>query len=256
MSNNYCYAFRGDKCFESMDKHVEGIVRCLRSRWEFSAIKKKLRHIFGVDELLIEDLLITIAILHDIGKTLNGFQKLCRVERCERFPQHYIISARFATTIGVEVGILPQDPEERKKLFNDIINKELQKINEEVLYTVTVVIPILFHHYAQVEEEAFFKDVNVQAFTIDSICSKMYLDLIKSIDSYPQTEVGRKIINAIANTINKHSTIDLLLISLEKDSVLSYTPTFMRGLAEAFVGLLNICDGRVAYINRERCGVE
>lgn len=250
-----CYAFKGNRCYELMSDHISGIIECLRSRWEFKGLKEKLKRLLGVDISLIEDLFISTALIHDIGKASMDFQDECFRGECKSFYKHYVISAKFAVTLGVEADILPRNPRYREDLFNKVIsgNLDLNNVNKEVLYIALVILPILFHHYAQIDEEVLFKDIDKKFFTMSSPCRTTFINITKSIPCYPQSNLGKNIVNVLVSIIDKDNEIPLLLLPLTKDMALSYEPKFMRVVIESSTGLLNMCDGNVAHKNRKEC---
>lgn len=253
MSNDLCYAYRDEKgCAESYRAHIVGIMECLRKCWELTAVVRKLRRLFNVDEKLIRGLIKFSVILHDIGKIDSEIQSECRRNLCRNFPQHYMVSASLAIAVGLKSGLigsleLQQLP---TKIHELLTSNNYDGLNELELYILIVVLPTFLHHYAGVEEDAITKPLERRSIRFDEVCRVEVIDLLNELKDEVPVELLMKLINTLHSILNE-GQIPLPPLFIKPDTLFSYTQTFSKALTEAITGLLNLCDGRVAYMNRK-----
>lgn len=249
-----CYAFRDafKNCEETMERHIMGIVECLQQRWEFNFLVKKVSRLLRTEEQLVKDLTYIVAVLHDFGKMKKEFQERCRQGACKSFPKHYITSARFAMSVAFRSGTLTLNTA-KEKVYN-LLTKPTEPNRVYDLgdvYILSVVIPVLLHNYAHLQEESLLKAEHEMLMTIDECCREVYLRILEHVEKkYVITPTGKGLLKAIRNGLS-NLEIELSILSLLNPEVLlNYIPSTEKMVAEALTGLLNICDGRVAYINR------
>lgn len=243
-----CYAFREGNCREeTLEEHVVGILKCLESRWEFNGFLRKTGKLLNIEMNIIAWLIKLSALLHDIGKTSTDIQQKCRKESCTEFPYHFIHSARFATSLGIESGVL-QAPIE--SVFTDLLWSEVGRLNISHIYVVIVVVPVLLHHYAGVSEKSLSRGIMESELTleIDELCRQSLFSLVGILGNDAPHEL-EPLINKLSDMI-KGGKVNLSPIPGIEKFLQSYKLSFAKSLAEAVTGLLNICDGVVAKRNR------
>ncbi|MEM1644141.1 MAG: hypothetical protein QXS70_07075 [Desulfurococcaceae archaeon] len=251
-----CYAFREMDCKETLAQHVLGIIKCLNEAWEAEGLKRKISRIHNVSELVVSDMLLLAGIMHDLGKTKKELQDSCSKE-CLRFKQHYIISARLALKLGYGVQELDLSPDNIENKLRELLNnKRLEHLDPGDTYLLVVVLPILFHHYSQVvDESSIFEglDSAERFLEMHEDCITELVTVISEASKSLKSEVGLKIMEELKSVMNKGS-IELSFINSKmlKEVSESYECIPGRLIVEAATGLLNLCDGRVAFNNR-RC---
>lgn len=246
-----CYAFRdaSENCEELMEEHVKGIIELMRSRWEFHGLVKKVSKLLKVDEKLVEDFLYIAVLLHDFGKMLEEYQRECREKGHTIFWRHYEISARFAINVAYKVNVLSTDDIERriKKLLNE---GDIQECDEGDLFLLTVVIPVYFHNYAHLNEKKVFDVYPKTKVKLDQGCKITMSKLIGVIRELAKSDLAKKLLNVI-NEEAMHGEVELSVLPLNRDTLLSFKATPGKAIAEALIGLINICDGQIARKNRK-----
>ena len=248
-----CYAFRKESKEETLTEHVVGIATCLKEIWETEGLKQKLMKVYKVSKSLVNDLLLSAAILHDIGKAEEELQNTCK-EECSSFKHHYVISALLALKLGYEVQELNLSPDNiETRIRRLLINRNLNYLDLGDAYLLIVVLPVLLHHYAQIVNEYSILDGLSTAkryIKIHKDCVDELKTVINELRNTFESETGREILNKLENLITKE-TIEPAFINekLIQDSC-SYEYIPGRLVVEATTGILNLCDGRVAYKNR------
>ncbi|MEM2354175.1 MAG: hypothetical protein QXF91_04835 [Desulfurococcaceae archaeon] len=244
-----CYAYRGKGCCEeTLEKHVVGILHCLESRWEFNGLVGKTSRLLNIDRDIIAWLIRLSAVLHDIGKASSDIQQKCR-EECTKFPYHFVYSARFAVSLGIKSGILQGSIE---SVFNNLLWSEGDRLsmNLDGLYIVVVVIPVLLHHYAGTSEKSLLRRIIESELTLEigKPCMLSLLSIVEILRN--EAPRGLKpLVDKLSDMITKGKA-DLSVIPGLQTFLHSYRISFAKYLAEAVIGLLNICDGIVAKQNR------
>lgn len=245
-----CYAFREGKCREeTLEEHVLGILQCLESRWEFNGLIRKTSKLLNIDRNIIAWLIKLSALLHDIGKTSPDIQQKCREESCTTFPNHFVYSARFAVSLGIKSGVLPERIE---PIFNNLLwfDEDRLSMSLDDLYITVVVIPVLLHHYAGVSEKSLSHGIIESGLMleIDDSCKNSLLSLVGVLRNDAPFEL-RPLVDKLSDMI-KEGRADLSTIPRLRTFLRTYSLSFIKSLAEAITGLLNICDGVIAKQNR------
>lgn len=250
MTQCECYAYKSEKgCVETFRDHVVGLINCVDERWEFRGLVKKLSKLYGFSEEIFRDLVTLSLMLHDIGKITRTFQEECRRAYCVTFTNHYVLSSKFAVTLGKKAGLLNQRLD---NWFTEFLSgfKEPKSISD--FYLVLVVLPVLLHHYAGISEKSLLKaleETRNADFEVDPVCGNCVNSLISDISIRSDELKGVK--EALIELI-KESKIELSTIPLDENHLSNYMPSPTKAIIEASTGLLNLCDGRVAYEHR-RC---
>ncbi len=253
-----CYAFRSKSKNkeETLRKHIIGITECLKEAWETEGIKKKLAKIHGINKSVTNDMLLLAGLIHDIGKTESELQNECR-EECTSFKHHYITSAMLALKLGYETKELNLCPDNIEEKLKKILSREKRLRNLDLgdTYLLIVVLPILLHHYAQVTSELSVLEGlnNIKRFIqIHESCVNEITSIIDEVSQVFESEIGLRILSNLKDIITKKEPIELSLINrkLFQEASSSYEYVSGRIMTEAFTGILNLCDGRVASSNR------
>lgn len=248
-----CYAFRDASREETLTQHALGIIKCFSEKWEVEGLKKKLSRIHCVSESLVSDLLLLAGLMHDIGKTKKELQNDCDKE-CTRFRQHYIVSAQLALKLGYEVPELNLSPDNVKDRLRRVLNRdELRCLDSSDAYLLIVVLPTLLHHYSQVRESSILDGLDSAEVSVEihKNCIMELTSIINEAGKLLRSELGMKILNRLRDIVNEES-LELGIIDRrtfqEASSSYEYAPG--RLIAEAVIGILNLCDGLVASTNR------
>lgn len=255
-----CYAFREAGREETFSQHVLGIVKCYEGMWEYEGFKKKVSRIHNLSELVVGDLLLLSAVIHDLGKAKKKLQDMCSVE-CTSFRQHYITSAQLALKLGYaisELNLSPDNIEEKlKKLICDggLDDNRLKHLDSGDAYLLIVVLPVLLHHYAQVVSESSILDGLGSAETyleIHEDCATELTTIINEVSKSIKSGVCQKILGELRKVaIEKGVRLSIINNKILNESK-SYEYVPERFIIEAATGLLNLCDSRVASRNRRR----
>lgn len=250
-----CYAYRKADCVETIAEHVLGIVECQAGMWEFEGFKRKISRIYGVDENIVGDMLIVAAVLHDVGKTRKDFQDRCS-EECVSFTSHYVDSALIALNLGDLVEGLDLGPDSLERRLKKLLSCErLDRLDIGGLYLLVVVLPVLLHHYAQiVSESSIFNGLNSSRSFIEihEDCVNELLEAVNKVsDQWIKSEVGRELLKKFEKQVIERR-LELGVINSRELEEFSNSYEYVPGrfIVEAAVGILNLCDGRVAFSNR------
>jgi len=258
-----CYAYREFKnaswVEELYEDHVRGIWKCFDERWEFKGLIVKASRLLGISESEVEGYIKLAAILHDIGKLRRKEQEDCRSAGCVSFRHHYALSARvvhsLARSLDLDIDL---------NRFTEDISKN-DKVGDKVAYFALVFVPVLLHHYAQITFVDDLREaINYASDQINmyedcvSVCEKLLKDLKDELESKGVTNtkaimrIVEEALKTVKNSkfklrgiIDSDKLIELLQSPEEKSEVLR-----VRFIAEAVLGLLNMCDGIVAKEHR------
>jgi len=235
-----------------MKEHISGMLKRLRERWEYYAALQKYEKLLGVERDVLNSLIKLAIILHDVGKSKREYQERC-IENCTSFPYHYAISARVAMQFTNLTGV-------KVPLIDELSSKPSYRPSLGVLYLSVVVLPILLHHYAQVTEESLIRAIratkNINEIEIYEPCREIYMETLYTLLKYlkrPQSELTDMLEKAY-EVLSESSKIKLATLPLINEYSLlkiyaKVSP--LLTLVEVFTGILNICDGLVACVNRE-----
>lgn len=249
-----CYAFRSkEHCEETLEEHLAGVVKCVEERWEFNGLVRKVSRLTGVKGEIIGFLVRLSAFLHDVGKAQVGIQSDCRKRYCEEFQYHYVVSAMFAYKLGVESGVVRQRMEEKlRRLLVATGSAEQVELDIEGLYLTIVVLPVLLHHYAGIGDSSIENGLKTTSllFEIDGACRESLLNAYKYLEQNTPQELAT-LGDEFKELVNS-GIVELGVLQGVTSFLRSYEPSFAKALVEAVTGLLNMCDGIVAGINRSR----
>ncbi len=259
----HCYAYKQNDTQETYFEHVEGIIKCMSSSWEYKALVKKLSIMLGISEKEIESLLRLTAILHDIGKLDEETQKKCISGECTEFKHHYAISARVASFLATKAGLVLEKKREKglNIIFQDVDHLSVDK--DTYAFYILVVFPILLHHYAQITEESLMNAIEktreIEKLYIHRDCVEVLKRLIdeyllnNSVDKHSLDEksVAFEVTFKLKEELEKNNIIKLCVLPIDNiKEIFSYEYSPWKYVIEAVTGLLNMCDGRVAYSHR------
>jgi CRISPR/Cas system-associated endonuclease Cas3-HD len=249
-----CYAFRkseeGGARYETMEEHVGGMLKYLGEIWEYKAFLSKYEKVLGVERDIIDSLIRLAIVLHDFGKTIRDFQERCDVGDCEQFPYHYAISARLAMKLVEQLKV----PTVRE------LSKLSYKPPFGALYVSIVVLPILLHHYAWITEESLVQAVEetkiINEVEIYEPCRAFYIRELERLKrpSKASHELSKVVEHAL-EVLTRGNRVKLASLPFNSDSVNELVGVYRKispliTLVEASTGIINICDGRVAWRNR------
>lgn len=247
-----CFAFKSGSCEETYLEHVRGIMECIDGLWEYKSLLRKISMLLNIEEENIRALTRLLVVLHDIGKLAEDNQKECFNVGCTRFEYHYIISARVASGLLVD---LYEDIDETIRAI--LYDEESNNINT-LSYYVLVVFPIMFHHYAQITEESLEKALNKTRELGELKIYDKCIDMLREIiaEYFPRSESNDQLLSNVIKELEKQLNKGILklgVLALSKLNLLfSYRYSKWKYTIEAIIGILNMCDGKVAYINREQ----
>ena len=263
-----CYAFRSHSCEESMEVHVRSVVNLCRKRWELKGLAAKVSRLVSIDglsrkgvEQLVKEFIIFAAFLHDIGKCDRVYQEKCSRGECTSFPGHDLLSARFALTVAHNTGIIGGEfasREMERRLHRMFVESKMPSDVGD-LYLVLVVVPIMFHHYAQKRDYALhrkgrglIRGVSTPSgrFEFYRGCIEPTRKVLKELYSTASTHYTKSLLREVENIVVHNLELSVIY---EKVYGGEYSWSFSKSLAEAAIGLLNMCDGRVAIMNRRVC---
>lgn len=249
MLNSKCYAFKSEKgCEETLEDHLLGVLNCIEERWEFKGLVRKISRLVNIDENEIAWLIKLSAILHDIGKTRKEFQDECHRSFCEHFRCHYVISATFAAKLGEESNMFQSLSDK----LHDLEWSDSSILDVGGLYIAVVVLPVLLHHYAGIDERSLQECKRTYSSTldIDEMCKG---DLLSVVNKLKQEVPGRfKELSGKLYDMIKSGRVELTILPQVEDFIKTYKYSFVDSIVEAVTGLLNICDGIVAKRNRTK----
>ncbi len=260
MKTLHCYAFKQKTCQETYLEHVDGIIKCMRRSWEYGALSKKLSRMLGISESEIESLLHLTAILHDIGKLSDETQRKCIDDECTIFPTHHAISARIASYLAGKANLI------YKECYSDIIfrGKDNQSADRYViLFYTLVVFPVLLHNYALTVEKSLVEAIdntrNIKMINLHRDCVNVIKSLVNKylvsnlMNKHVQDEnsIAFRVASILMKQLESSSILELGVLPIEESDMFSHEYSSWKYVIEAVTGLLNMCDGRVAYHHRE-----
>lgn len=248
-----CYAFRG-KCVESFLDHSIGTAKCVDERWELRGIEAKLDLACGVDRRLVRDLVVLTSLLHDIGKVDSEHQARCE-RACEDFQLHYVTSAQFLLLLARRVGMSGFAVDALEGFVESALSascecpKDCAPV-ESWLYLLLVLLPTLIHHYAQIRDLRRLTVSGKRRVTIWPGCSSVLKEVVRRGGSMVRTELARKLLSALSE-LSEEEELDLPSLPFRREHLFSYDhATHQKFVVEAVAGVLNLCDGAVASMNR------
>lgn len=257
VSSTGCYAFRDAIREETLEQHILGIIGCLKSSWEAEGLKQKLSRVHNVCESITNDMLIIAGIMHDVGKARRELQDECNRE-CTKFRHHYVTSAQLALRLGYEVPELDLNPDNiESRLRRLLSHEEIKRLDFGDVYLLIVLFPVLLHHYSQIVSESSIlsglesPERDNRSLIIHKDCVIELASVINKAVKLLESEVGLRILSILRHVVSEES-VELGLISGQtlRDVSSSYEYTPGRLIVEAATGVLNLCDGLVASINR------
>jgi len=254
-----CYAYRKNGCAETWYRHTTDVVECIRSRWETEAFVRKASNVLGVDADIVRDFLLLAGFLHDIAKTDIDQQRRC-ADECAAFPKHWYASAMVALWLGLDAGILGDS---YGGIIVNVFEGAKQNYDVGDAYILLVFMPVLFHNYVHLSEEALFDlhgylGTYVKGmYTVAEGCRAQITMAADRVIETLRTEAAKRLLNRLRNHVNSAGTLGGAVLGEKALRVIALGYGRIEGarikyVAEAATGLLNMCDGRVAYSNR-RC---
>jgi CRISPR-associated endonuclease Cas3-HD len=254
MASLECYAFRkseerGGVRYETMEEHVEGMLKYLGEIWEYKAFLSKYEKLLGVERDIIDSLIRLAIVLHDFGKATRDFQERCYIGDCEQFPYHYAISARLAMRLVEELKV-PR--------IGELSKLPSYKPPFGALYVSIVVLPILLHHYAWVTEESLVQAVEetkkINEVEVSEPCRAFYVRELERLKRLGKASHElAKVVEHALEVLTRGNRVKLASLPFNRIDELvgvygKISPLIT--LVEASTGIINICDGRVAWRNR------
>jgi CRISPR-associated endonuclease Cas3-HD len=247
-----CYAFRSAKGGECLGDHLRGVAECARGRWETRGLARKLSTLYGVSEELVEDLVTLAGALHDVGKSCAEYQQNCR-EVCEEFPDHYVPSAQLSAYIGRLAGLDELSADRMTESFDLVLLEELGDLKAGYLYILAVVVPVLSHHYAQINLARLPSKGMRTELLIHGECVEELRTTFVDLEGVVKTELARRLVATAYTLITRGggSIGDLPVIHLKREHLFNTRkPPPQRFIVDAVLGVLNLCDGLVASRSR------
>lgn len=250
-----CYAYRGREASEPLCEHLRGVYEEAKRRWETRAVAGKVARLCGIDEGLAREAILLSALLHDIGKAAEPLQERCEGGACERWPQHYLISAHWAYVVLSRcLGI------------SDSLTEYLGRVlasgsggDQTRNLALLVLIPVAFHHYHQVRGDVSYEYRYERGnLRVHASCHGCFAELGQLVDAefgeLPRLCRGRPggaigglpgLLQSLGPEEEARSVIfvrNLGRTMLER----SVSPTGFALALEAVTGIVNLCDGLVA----------
>lgn len=278
-----CYAYRDEKSEEPLPNHLADVARYCRERWEFIALANKISKVLNLPRNDVQCAITLAALLHDIGKAAEIYQKDCASNKCTQFRGHHLISMFLADLAFRASGIPLSDSDVASFIIEDRVS-DIEggdgTTAEKKILALLVLLPIVFHHYHQV---GGFTSYNVykngdatnagrfiESPKIWSPCIEKLDAMVQQLDSELAVcrqstvvdwfDVLRKLRQILSNIeLYRESNlyrgsrilVENLGNTIEKN-LKSLSITLSRTVIESVVGLINLCDGYVAY--RARAG--
>jgi len=265
-----CYAYRDDAFEELLLSHLIGVGSCCKERWELGALSSKISRALKLSLDGVRSAILLSSLLHDLGKAAQMFQERCSQGRCTEFYGHYLISAFLMHLALNTAGVLVEGRD-----VSNFIEDRLDDIDRDKIIGILTILPIAFHHYHQVEGfrsyslrdslRNFVEKPKIWGRCMDD------LDLLtKSISTYMLSSTLSKAVANLPSTLsNLERPRDSGFYELYRGSRLFienfYHNIVERGvrlmavtlsgvIIESITGLVNLCDGYVAYRARSRAG--
>lgn len=260
-----CYAYRSSDSEELLLNHLIGVGDCCRKRWEFYALSSKVSRALKLPLDGVRSAILLSSLLHDIGKAAQMFQEQCRQGSCTQFHGHYLVSTFLIhlalNTLGISV--------EGRDVSNFIEDK-LDGMDRDKVIGILILLPTAFHHYHQVQG---FRSYSLGESLSDFVKEpKIYCKCVEDLRSLTENlttyTVDGRLSNLITNLLSVLPDLEMLKNSdLYKGSKLFidnfYWNVIERGVrlmsitlssvvVESIAGLINLCDGYVAYRARNR----
>ncbi len=252
-----CYAYKDEYVKEYFEKHSIEVMKCILDKWESMALVRKISMLLSIEEDLVRDMLVIMSGFHDIGKTFKYYQMRCIEDKCISFPKHYIVSAQFMTFLFNRAFGKLSDNYINDEYVIEVLNGKIHDGDKtRYLYTLTCVLPILLHHYAQVSSPTSFSDtIKYVKHGIYPGCYNAIDTLIQSMQRIVKTNFAQELLEEVKQVIRDNETLGIYLSTmLDPGTIIkkssSYILVFERLLVEAITGVLNMCDGKVALKNR------
>ncbi len=262
-----CYAYRDSASEEPLLEHLEKVAEFCRNRWEFSALAKKISKMLNLDENSVRNVLTLALLLHDIGKAAYIYQERCS-SGCKDFRGHHLLSVFLIHLTYNSMGI--------RITFEDLgkfLEDRFDKLEKDKIIAMLVLLPIIFHHYHQVGgfKSYYISEYrNVEKFIDNPMMWRECLDDLMYLSKIDKqlTPFIEELYGILLN-INGYRDSDLYRASklfienfgkevVEEDVKKLTTPlptiSLAKFIIEAILGLVNLCDGSIAYEARRKLG--
>ena len=253
-----CYAYRDQCKSEELWKHIKDVSDCMKHSYLHTKISKKIswitRGVAGTGEIM--ELIEITGLLHDIGKS---FDELQNGSELTHFPAHDLLGA--STLIRAIHNMFSDAIDGYDDLSKYIVMppeglKSRSKEKDIWLAMNLVVLPILFHHYAQHEYQYWsgrWAEYLSKRYTFER-CGYIIGRLRDQADQY-RYGLSQNLLRSVATVLSESKGVmfpveNLIfkIIQLIRNPV-NIHPT--KYITLAMVGHLNTCDGIVAQRNRE-----
>uniref|UniRef100_A0A7C4BC54 CRISPR-associated endonuclease Cas3 n=1 Tax=Ignisphaera aggregans TaxID=334771 RepID=A0A7C4BC54_9CREN len=255
-----CYAFRDiSKGKEELFvDHAINVTKCAIDaqdalfRVEDSRVLfTKASRILQVSINTVKEFVIIATLLHDMGKVWTKLQKPC-FDRgvCTSFKDHDVMSAHFLLAMGLDLGYIPRDIRLKDLFIAMVLGAPLEAkddFRQALAYMVIVVFPVLLHNYAIASSKKYslpYRPPTAEVGVLEACC-----DDVKALASYLKSHG----ITGVASYLEKVADEKKLkLMPFDPYTVLKTSAHALEipTLVEAFIGLLNFCDGRIASARR------
>ncbi|MCC6057515.1 MAG: hypothetical protein LM568_01175 [Desulfurococcaceae archaeon] len=255
----YCYAYR-DKDRNSKEGFVEhsiNVAKCVTGAKDASircsdaeTLFVKASKVLGVDIEVVRKFATVASLLHDIAKVFEDLQKPCFESGiCRNFKNHDVESAWFLYHMGSELRYIPRSIRLESIVTGIILGlpQVLDDVFKKTLaYVALVMFPVLLHNYAIASSGRVLGVQPRGSYTARRrIYGKCRSDL-EELGKYLEEQGIEDVANYLKQVAMRGT---LELIPFDSYTVLKVVlpnPPEVITLIEAFTGLINFCDGRIA----------
>lgn len=267
-----CYAYRDGAFKELLREHLIGVGSCCEKRWELGALSNKISRALNLSLDGVRSAILLSSLLHDLGKAAQMFQERCSSQKgCTEFYGHYLISAFLMHLALNTAGVLVEGRD-----VSNFIEDRLDDIDRDKIIGILTILPIAFHHYHQVEGFRSYSPRDslrnfVEKPKIWDRCMDDLDLLTKSIlSTYRLSSTLSKAVANLPSTLSNLERprdsgfyevyrgsrlfIENFYHNIVERGVRLMTVTLSSVIIESITGLVNLCDGDVAYKARSRAG--
>ncbi|MEM0226593.1 MAG: CRISPR-associated endonuclease Cas3'' [Thermofilaceae archaeon] len=246
-----CFAYRGPHgTCELLCEHLINTYRQASMRWETDALSQKISYVLRLEKAEVRECILLAALLHDIGKAAQKFQEECLKGICERFPQHYLVSAFYAHIVLCKAFDLNLHTENIISLLKG------ENGDREELISLLVLYPIAFHHYHQVQDYTSYKPEEITS-PIHEVCRCCFEQIGELIASEFNVlkDVGKHLKDLPNILVTKSGILRSKIFVNNIHEVINRVGrprSFLPPAIEAVTGIVNLCDGITARSSRGR----
>ncbi|MEM1690677.1 MAG: CRISPR-associated endonuclease Cas3'' [Thermofilaceae archaeon] len=246
-----CYAYRDSSgASELLYDHLVATYMLASSRWETSAISRKVSSVLNLEENEVRESILLAALLHDIGKAEKRLQDECQKGACKRFPQHYLISAFYTYTVLSEALNLKLSTSRIAAILDE------DRGDRAELIILLVVFPVAFHHYHQVASYESYRKLGERDLLVHAACKDC---LMKPLGEFVKEkfEVLRGVGDQLENlpnllASNRRNAQAWILVSNIGEIIqrVARPRSFLAMAIETATGVVNLCDSAAARVHR------